>query len=580
MTVRKNYSKKSRKEKEFAYDDYASPDSYDPIKDKNENLNQEEWVKFIDYYREYPDKFATEVLGLKVFLFQKLILRAMARNQWIMLICCRGLGKSWLSAVFFVIMCILHSGLKCGIASGVGQQARNVIIQKVKGELMKNPAIAREITNIKTGAEDCVVEFRNGSEIRAIVLGRTGDSARSWRFHYLLIDEARLVSDKVIEEILIPMTKTKRPTAINHGEFEKGKVIFISSAYLKTSDLYKRFKYFYNKMTEGDANYFVCCLDYKVGIQAKIFDISDIEEERTKPTTTKESFDYEYNAIFVGSSGDSFYPYEITMPCRTLEKCELSQPKKSKSEYVITHDVATSTANDADNAITHVIKKKTRSNGTILKEVVFTQLHRGTTLDKQRDFLRELYHIKFPNTSKIVVDMRGNGEHLPRLFYEAWEYTDPKTGETTEFPPLVMDDDDEGKKLKDAIPLIRGITATNNSNNTMYTYMKACFENESIKLLKPALEVDDQYKSEEMSIDEYVCYIQADELVKELSNIKQIETGFNNIKYERIDKGTKRDRATSLAYGLSVIMEEEQENIRNLNKPKQDDYASYFIYTQ
>ena len=40
------------------------------------------------------------------------------------------------------------------------------------------------------------------------------------------MDEARVVSDKVIEEILIPMTKTKRPTAINHGEFEKGKVKF------------------------------------------------------------------------------------------------------------------------------------------------------------------------------------------------------------------------------------------------------------------------------------------------------------------------------------------------------------------
>jgi len=90
MSVRKNYSKKSRKDKEFAYDDYASPDSYDPIKDKNENLNQEEWVQFIDYYREYPDKFATEVLGLKIFLFQKLILRAMARNQYVMLIMCRG----------------------------------------------------------------------------------------------------------------------------------------------------------------------------------------------------------------------------------------------------------------------------------------------------------------------------------------------------------------------------------------------------------------------------------------------------------------------------------------------------------
>jgi hypothetical protein len=88
------------------------------------------------------------------------------------------------------------------------------------------------------------------------------------------------------------LTKIKNNT-INHGEFEKGKVIFITSAYLKTSDIYKRFKYFYERMVDGDGNFFVCCLDYKVGIQAKIFDMSDIEEERNKPTMTKESFDYE-----------------------------------------------------------------------------------------------------------------------------------------------------------------------------------------------------------------------------------------------------------------------------------------------
>ncbi len=89
----KNFSKESRKEKEFAYNDHASPDSYDPIKDKSELIPREEWEEFIDYYREYPDKFATEVLGLKIFLFQRLILRAMARSQWVMLICCRGLGR-------------------------------------------------------------------------------------------------------------------------------------------------------------------------------------------------------------------------------------------------------------------------------------------------------------------------------------------------------------------------------------------------------------------------------------------------------------------------------------------------------
>ena len=52
-------------------------------------------------------------------------------------------------------MGILYPGIKLGIASGMGQQARNVIIQKIKGELSKNPEIAREIQfPIKTGADD------------------------------------------------------------------------------------------------------------------------------------------------------------------------------------------------------------------------------------------------------------------------------------------------------------------------------------------------------------------------------------------------------------------------------------------
>jgi len=414
MAVFKNFSHKSRHIKDGDYDNLDSSFSYDPINNEGDDLNDEEWIKFIAYYRLHLDKFAIEILGLKLHLFQRLILRAMARYQYIMLICCRGLGKSWITALFFICSCILYKGLKCGIASGQGQQARNVIIQKIKGELANNPNIAREIIfPIKVGSDDCVVNFRNGSEIRAIVLGRNqGDGARSWRFHYLAIDEARLVPDQIISTILIPMTKTKRPVAIDHMQPEKGKVIFISSAFLKTSDLYKRFIYFANKMKEGNENYFVCALDYKVGIEAMIFDEDDIEEERNKPDTTEEIFLYEYCGQFVGSSGDSYYPYDVTNPCRVLPTCELAQPKKSKSQYIIVHDVAISDAKNSDNACTHVIKLKERSNGTYYKDVVYTKTHNGMTLPDQRDFLRELYHLKFPNTIKIVIDMRGNGEPL------------------------------------------------------------------------------------------------------------------------------------------------------------------------
>lgn len=570
----KNFSKKSRNIKDGNNENFDSSLSYDPI--NKEIINTENWMRFIAYYRHHIDEFAVDILGLKLYPFQRLILRAMAKYQYSMLICCRGLGKSWLSAVFFICSACLYPGIKLGIASGKGQQARNVIIQKVKGELAKNENIAREILfPIKTGADDCVVNFKNGSEIRAIVLGNgpSGDSARSWRFHYLLIDEARIVPDDIIETILIPMTKTKRPIAIHHNMTEKGKVIFISSAYLKTSSLYKRFMHHYKKMISGDKNYFVCTLPYQVGVDAGIFDEEDILSELEKPTMTRDKFEYEYLGRFVGSSGESYYPYELTHVTRVLERCELEQPKKSKSEYIVVHDVATSTANDADQAVTTVIKLKQKVNGTYTKEVVFSKGHKGLTLQKQRDFLRHLVHIRFPNTIKLIIDARGNGENLPHLFYEVWEYEDEKTKVKTEYPPLIKDDDEDGAALSNAIPMIRAVTATNQYNNVMYTYMKSCFEDGSLKLLVESEKVDELYKSGEISAEEFAVYIETDNLIQELSNIKQVETNAKNIVYDRINTSTKRDRVTSLGYGLHFIHEMELEN--KLNIKEEIDYFEY-----
>lgn len=568
-----NFSQKSRKIKEGSYDNFDSPFSYDPIKE--ENIDVDAWVEFISYYRYYVDEFATDILGVKLYPFQRLILRAMAKYQNSMLICSRGLGKSWLSALFFICIAILYPGIKLGIASGRGQQARNVIIQKIKGELVKNDNIAREILfPIKTGQDDCVVHFKNGSEIRAIVLGQnqSGDSARSWRFHQILIDEARLVRDSVIEEVLIPMTKTKRPAAIEHNQSEKGKVIFISSAYLKSSDLYKRFLYHYQKMVEGSDDYYVCTLPYQVGVDAGIFDEEDILKEKEKPTMTLDKFQYEYEAIFVGSSNESYYPYELTEKCRVLNKCELQQPKKSMVEYIISHDVALASSRDADNACTTVIKLKQKPNGVYIKEVVLIKIHRGATLSEQRDYIRELL-INFPNTIKIVIDVRGNGQALPSLFDEVWEYKNSK-GEIVEYPPIVPDDDEERLKLKNAIPLIKRINATHILNNSMYTYMKKCFEDRTIKLLVPAAEVDMAYKNNEISFEEYLNYINTDLLIQELSNIKQTESGHGNTIYEKINKSTKRDRVTSLGYGLEYIRQLEEENKLKV-KIDQSDYMFF-----
>jgi hypothetical protein len=92
MAVHSNYSLKDRKQKSGYFDDPNLAGSNDPR--ELEDIDYDEWAKVLSYYRYYVDIFAEEVLGIMLFPFQKLILRAMARNQNSMLICCRGIGKS------------------------------------------------------------------------------------------------------------------------------------------------------------------------------------------------------------------------------------------------------------------------------------------------------------------------------------------------------------------------------------------------------------------------------------------------------------------------------------------------------
>ena len=586
MASYKNFSKKRRAEQDWLTKNTDSPLSYDPI--NQEQVDYEEWTKFLSYYRYYVDKFAVDILGVNLFPFQRLILRAMARYPNAMLICCRGIGKSWLCALFMICMAILYPGMAIGIVSGNGNQARMVIKQKIEGELYKNENILREIASMKTSSDDCIVKFKNGSSIRAITLGMSqrGDSARGWRFQLVLVDEARLVRDNTLTEVIRPMIKTPRQNAIDlHDKYpenpiEKGRMIYISSAWLKTCDLYQKFLNFYHAMINGDKHYFVASLDYKVGIDAGLFSLEEIELEKESPDMSLDKFSYEYEGVFVGSSNDSYYPYSLTNKCRVLDRCELSQPKKSQYAYVITHDVAVSTKSGSDNSCTHVIKLIPKANGTYDKHVVFTRTMNGASLKEQRDLLRELLHINFPNTEKLVIDVRSAGQGLLSLLEEPWSYRNEK-GEIEEYPPLILDDDEETiLSLPSAEPIIRGVQATAEFNSTFYPYMKSCFEDQSLKLLVDSSDTDELYKSGKYSPVEQVMHVEHDNLAQELSNIKRGFGVNGQIIYDRIVKTAKRDRATSLMYGLSVVYEYEKQGKADLGRSEVDafKYLVNYIY--
>jgi hypothetical protein len=132
--------------------------------------------------------------------------------------------------------------------------------------------------------------------------------------------------------------------------------------------------------------------------------------------------------------------------------------------------------------------------------------------------------------------------------------------------------------LDGSIPLIEAITASSQFNNQFYPYMKSCFEDRSCRLLKGSSEVDAMYKEGEITPEEYSQHVEIDILIQELSNIQQSFTESGLTIFEKIVKSKKRDRATSLMYGLSYIYKLEAENRQNYYKKDNDKFKNMKKY--
>lgn len=89
----------------------------------------------------------------------------------------RGIGKTFLSAVFCVIRCILYPGTKICVASGTRGQSIN-ILEKIILELKPNsPELAAEIDEkqSKINGTNAQIVFKNTSYIKVVT---ASDSAR------------------------------------------------------------------------------------------------------------------------------------------------------------------------------------------------------------------------------------------------------------------------------------------------------------------------------------------------------------------------------------------------------------------
>lgn len=393
----------------------------------------------IEYYRNHIDVFCEEYLGIPLNLYQKVALRAMAKYNFIVLVWSRGLGKTWLSAIYVCCMAILYPNLRIGVIAPSFRQSKMLVEDKIDNDLcIRSDALRQEIVDYKNGTDQIIRKFANNSQIIAIPIGNSGSKIRGGRFSIIIADEYAQMNPNIVQSVIKPMMVAKldyKVDAQEDEEFFDMKFIAISSAYFKFNHLYEFFKDTLIQIANGSNKHYASCLDYRVGIDVGLYNESVIEE--AKRTYSKLDFDMEYNATFPDLSDDNWINPMDLIACSNLMVMDLEFDEDYK--YIMGLDVARTTGND-NTAIAILKLVPDKKKKVLEKHLVYQKVLNGKTFNEQASAIRRILN-KFP-CDEIHMDTTGLGLGLSDEL--AKPSIDPITNEIE--PPLCDVNNEEHKK--------------------------------------------------------------------------------------------------------------------------------------
>ena len=159
------------------------------------------------YYRSNPHRFAEEFLHINLVWFQKLILFMINIVPQSVFIACRGIGKTFLFAIYCVFRCILYPGTKICVVAGTKGQAGQVLLKIIQDLKPNSPELAYEINEKDTtlNGNNAIITFLNTSTIKVVA---ANDNARSNRAHILFVDEFRMVKKNIMNTVLKTVSYT------------------------------------------------------------------------------------------------------------------------------------------------------------------------------------------------------------------------------------------------------------------------------------------------------------------------------------------------------------------------------------
>lgn len=525
---------------------------------------------YAGYYRANPQRFAKDCLNLNLKWFQQILLWAMMHYNYFAFIAARSLGKTYLTAIFCVVRCILFPGSKIIVCSGTIPQANEVLL-KIQDELMPKSAFLRnEIAKCNIPAsQSAEIKFKCGSWIRT---RPSTDNARSGRANLIVVDEFRMVDENIINTVIRRFLGTPRhPDYLNKPEYahlmERNQEIYMSSAYFKSSWAWKKVQSYTLNFLDDKRKYFIVGLPYQLSIREGLLSREQIEDEMSETNFNELLFKMEMETFWFGDDGDSLFKFDDLKHCRKIEHALLPLkyynannpvPRVSDNgKRILSVDVALmqSTKKKKNDAASLFINELVQQDATTYQSnFCYGESFEGKTTDALGLIIMRYFYCY--KCTDLVLDTQGLGIGVYDFIIK--DQYDPETGKVYKALTCINDEDMAARcKVKEANKVVWSVKASAAFNNEICVLLRTGIMNGKINLLIDETESNDKIektikKFKSLSDVEQALiknpFVQTTLAIYELIKLEH-EVKDGKIKVHE-QSGMRKDRYSSMAYNF------------------------------
>ena len=560
-----------------------------------DNVEQNHWLsnkknllKFYEwntFFRRNLDAYAVMYFGFKLHPYQRLELYEMNVNAMNVIVGSRATAKSYIVAEFAVCKASLYPKSKIVICSATIGQARLIVSEKIKNELIpQSPILEKEIAEIKNSKDEIMVRFHNGSTITVVP---ALDSARGNRSTCIIYEEFRMIQKFIVDSVISPFQIIRPADFLEYDEYsylaEEPTDIYISSAWYSSHWMMETINDALKRIRKGVAA-FLLGLDYSVSLKHKIKTKNQIISDKRKfdPIT----FEIEYCNRMIRENTSAYFTYKMFLdnqrckkpfyPRKTVDviskrKNPYSIPKQDGEIRVVSCDMAFSGGKKNDNSIFSCLRlipettlysiegdgeEKTMQRG-YRKIVPYLEAVNGVAGELQAIRIKQLFE-DF-EADYCVLDTRNGGtliyQMLAKVLYDAER--------DVEYRPWVCINNDQlanSIKTEGALPVLYAVNATQALNSIIATEMRANLMsgmvdflisyNDAVENILPKIAEYNEAPDADTQLFYETPYLETAELINECVELKYERKEQTGVIVISEQGNNRKDRYTSVSYGI------------------------------